>query len=160
MLYSKLDRWHTWRLRKREYLLTGDGGVGGRGLAWSRIIRPQESLVLYKSFNPHWEVRRGLGSGSPVILRWDKDDGSDSTSCTCLFLLSRSYVNKNNPKSPLHGSLQKKFLYSSYKNNKNLVSSEFRWEHYYNYTCCSYGAGRHDFDAGKSISRSLGRDGP
>jgi hypothetical protein len=27
-------------------------GRGGRGRAWSRIIRPQESLVLYKSFNP------------------------------------------------------------------------------------------------------------
>ncbi len=31
-------------------LLTGEGG-GWRGRAWSRIIRPQERLVLYKSFN-------------------------------------------------------------------------------------------------------------
>ncbi len=36
---------------RRSSLLTGDGG-GGRGRAWSRIIRPQESLALYKSFNP------------------------------------------------------------------------------------------------------------
>jgi hypothetical protein len=26
----------------------------GRGRAWSRIIRPQESLALYQSFNPLW----------------------------------------------------------------------------------------------------------
>ncbi len=31
-------------------LLTGEG----RGRAWSRIIRPQESLGLYKSFIPLW----------------------------------------------------------------------------------------------------------
>jgi hypothetical protein len=31
-------------------LLTGEG----RGRAWSRIIRPQERLGLYKSFNPLW----------------------------------------------------------------------------------------------------------
>ncbi len=40
---SKLDRRHTGRLRKRDDLLTGEGR------AWSRIIRPQESLVLYLS---------------------------------------------------------------------------------------------------------------
>jgi hypothetical protein len=28
-----------------------DGGEGGEGWAWSRIIRPQESLALYNSFN-------------------------------------------------------------------------------------------------------------
>ncbi len=45
---SKLDRRHTRLLRKRLNLLTG----GQRGWAWGRIIRPLESLVLYKSFNP------------------------------------------------------------------------------------------------------------
>ncbi len=35
-------------LRKRGKLLTGEGGAGW---AWSRIIRPQESMALYKSFN-------------------------------------------------------------------------------------------------------------
>jgi hypothetical protein len=41
---------HTGRLRKRDNLLTGGGRGRGR---WARswIIRPQESLVLYKSFN-------------------------------------------------------------------------------------------------------------
>ncbi len=46
---SKLDRRHTGLLRKRGSLLTG-----GRWWAWSRIIRPQESQVLYKSLNPLW----------------------------------------------------------------------------------------------------------
>jgi len=48
---SKLDRRHTGRLRKRDNLLTGEGGWG-----WvrSRIIRPQENLVLYKSVNTLW----------------------------------------------------------------------------------------------------------
>jgi hypothetical protein len=35
---------------RRSSLLTGGGG----GRVWSRIIRPQESLGLYKSFNPLW----------------------------------------------------------------------------------------------------------
>ncbi len=42
---NKLDRRHTGRLKKRYSLLTVEGG-------WSRIIRPKESFVLYKSFNP------------------------------------------------------------------------------------------------------------
>ncbi len=42
---SKLDK--IGRLRKTGSLLTGEGG---RGWAWSRIIWPQESLALYKSF--------------------------------------------------------------------------------------------------------------
>jgi hypothetical protein len=45
-LIGKFDRRHTGRLRKRDYLLKGE--VGGKG--WARS-RPQESLVLYKSFN-------------------------------------------------------------------------------------------------------------
>ncbi len=45
---GKLDRRHTERLRKRGKLLTGEGGAGW---AWSRIIRPQESMALYKPFN-------------------------------------------------------------------------------------------------------------
>ncbi len=41
-------RLHTGRLRKRDNLLTGEGGtVWGR----SQVIRRRESLVLYKSFN-------------------------------------------------------------------------------------------------------------
>ncbi len=47
-----LDRRHTGRLRKRGNFLKGEGG---RGWARSRIIRPQKSLVLYKSFfNTLW----------------------------------------------------------------------------------------------------------
>jgi hypothetical protein len=42
----KLDRRHTGRQRKRDNLLTEGGGVWGR--ARSRIMRPQESLVLCK----------------------------------------------------------------------------------------------------------------
>jgi hypothetical protein len=45
---SKLDKQHTGRLRKRDNLRTGKERGGG---ARSRIIRPQESLVLYKFFN-------------------------------------------------------------------------------------------------------------
>ncbi len=33
---------------------------GGKGRPWSRIIRPQESLALYKSFNPSWCQRYKL----------------------------------------------------------------------------------------------------
>ncbi len=40
---SKLVQRHTGRLRKRDNLLTSDGGGGAR----SRIIRAQESLFLY-----------------------------------------------------------------------------------------------------------------
>jgi hypothetical protein len=40
----KLDQRRTGRLRRRDKLLTGEGG---RGWAWNRILRPQESLVLY-----------------------------------------------------------------------------------------------------------------
>ncbi len=59
---SNLDRRHTGRLRKRDNLLKGEGG---RGWARSRIIRPQESLVLYKSFNTLW------GGGDVVWLECD-----------------------------------------------------------------------------------------
>ncbi len=45
---SKLERRHTGSLRKRDNLLTGEGG---RGWGRSQIIRQRESLVLYKSFN-------------------------------------------------------------------------------------------------------------
>jgi hypothetical protein len=50
---SKLYRRHTGRMRKRDNLLTGHGG-GGNGWARSRIIRPQESLGVYKSFKTLW----------------------------------------------------------------------------------------------------------
>jgi hypothetical protein len=43
---STLDRRHTERLRMIDILLTGRGGASR-----SRIIKPQESLALYKSFN-------------------------------------------------------------------------------------------------------------
>ncbi len=45
---SKLDRRHRGRLRKRDKLVTGGGG------ARSRIIPPQEILVLRKSFKTIW----------------------------------------------------------------------------------------------------------
>jgi hypothetical protein len=48
---SKLDRRHTGGLRKRDTLLTGEEG---RGWVWRRMIRTQESLVLYKSLNTLW----------------------------------------------------------------------------------------------------------
>ncbi len=48
----------SWKTEKGRHLLTGEGG---RGRAWSRMIRQQKSLVLYKfnrsivqSFNPLW----------------------------------------------------------------------------------------------------------
>ncbi len=47
-----LDWRHTGRLRKRDNLLTGAGG--GEEWACSRIILPQESLVLYISSNTLW----------------------------------------------------------------------------------------------------------
>ncbi len=45
---SRIDRRHRGILRKRDNLLTVEGE---RGLGRSQIIRRQESLVLYKSFN-------------------------------------------------------------------------------------------------------------
>ncbi len=53
---SKLNRRHTGRLRKRDNLLTGEGGGWESGRALSRIIRTEESLVLYKSFNTLWQL--------------------------------------------------------------------------------------------------------
>ncbi len=52
---SKLDRRHTWRLRKRDNLLPGEGAGG-----WvrSQIIRQRESLVLYESFNTRFDCPR------------------------------------------------------------------------------------------------------
>ncbi len=53
---SKLDRRHTRRLRKRD-------NVAGGGWRKSSIIRPQESLVLYKSFNTLWSRQlRAVGA--------------------------------------------------------------------------------------------------
>jgi hypothetical protein len=51
---SQLDRRGTGGLRKRGNLMTGEGW------AWSRIIRPQESLALCKSFNPLWVIVSNL----------------------------------------------------------------------------------------------------
>ncbi len=50
---NKLDQRHTGRLRKRDHLLPG--GVCIRGWARRQIIRPQESLGLFESFNTLWE---------------------------------------------------------------------------------------------------------
>ncbi len=50
-LLSQQATYSTRRLRKRDNLLTVERG---RGRARSRIIRPKESLVLYKSFNTPW----------------------------------------------------------------------------------------------------------
>jgi hypothetical protein len=47
---SKLDREVTHRKTEKERQLD----QGGRGWARSRIIRPQESAVLYKLFNTLW----------------------------------------------------------------------------------------------------------
>ncbi len=44
----KLDRRHRGRLRKRDNLLTGEGGSGGSQFIW---WWRRESLVLYKSFH-------------------------------------------------------------------------------------------------------------
>jgi hypothetical protein len=49
---NELDQRHIGRLRKRDNLLTEEGV---RGRVRSRIIRPQQSLVLYKSFSSLWE---------------------------------------------------------------------------------------------------------
>jgi len=52
---SKLDRRHTWRLRKRDNLLTREvrNGWGGEKPNHTR----RESLVLYKSFITRWTHR-------------------------------------------------------------------------------------------------------
>jgi hypothetical protein len=48
---SQFELWHLGRPRKRDNLLTGEGGKGWRR---SQIIRRRESLVLSKSFNILW----------------------------------------------------------------------------------------------------------
>ncbi len=45
---AKVGRRHTGRLRKRDNMLTGEREMGW---ARSQIIRPQETLALYKAFN-------------------------------------------------------------------------------------------------------------
>jgi hypothetical protein len=51
-------------LRNRDNFLTGEGG---RGWARSRIIQPQERLVLYKSFNTLWYT-------VPQLFRWESPE--------------------------------------------------------------------------------------
>ncbi len=63
---SKLNRQHTGRLRKKDKLLTGEGG---RGWARSWIFRPQESLFIYKSFGNLWS---NLYFSPAVILQKDE----------------------------------------------------------------------------------------
>ncbi len=55
---SKLDRRHTGKLKKRDNLLTGEGG---EGVGEEPNHRPQESLVLYNPFNT-------LCKHAPVLL--------------------------------------------------------------------------------------------
>ncbi len=69
---SKLDRRHIGRLRKRDNLLTGEGGRGG-GVAKS--FAGPESLVLCKSFNtlpllPFMKRRRSLLART-LKLMWE-----------------------------------------------------------------------------------------
>ncbi len=54
---SKLQRRHT-GYRRKDNFLTESRDRGERGWASSRIIRPQESLVLYKSFHTVWYLLR------------------------------------------------------------------------------------------------------
>ncbi len=51
---SKLDQRNIGRTEKKIELADGRGR---RGWARSRIIRPQERLILYKSFNTLWFTR-------------------------------------------------------------------------------------------------------
>jgi hypothetical protein len=53
---SNVDRRHIGRLRKGDYLLTGERGLGGRGEGGAKLYESQESLALYKSFNTLWFI--------------------------------------------------------------------------------------------------------
>jgi hypothetical protein len=63
--FSKRDRRHTGRLRKKDNLLTGDGV---RGWAKNQNIEPQGSLALYKSFNALGVEERGPSDLNTFIL--------------------------------------------------------------------------------------------
>jgi hypothetical protein len=64
---SKLDRRHTGRRKERQF---GDCREE-RGRAWSLIIRPQESLVLYKSFNHLCPRTMGqIAIETPTLIYW------------------------------------------------------------------------------------------
>jgi hypothetical protein len=63
---GKLYQRHTGILRKRDNLLTGKAGA--KGWARSQVIRPQESLALYKLHNTFWDTLSQdsyRSSGSP-----------------------------------------------------------------------------------------------
>ncbi len=60
---SKLDRRHTGRLRKKANLRTERAGE------YSRIIRPQGSLVCYKSLNTLWSTYIFKPNGEKPKLR-------------------------------------------------------------------------------------------
>jgi hypothetical protein len=68
----------TGRLTKRDKLLTGEGG---KGYAWSRIMRPQESMVLYKSLNT---LCRSLLSGRSI--RGDGKRGREKANTPIIIL--------------------------------------------------------------------------
>jgi hypothetical protein len=51
--FSKLSHFLSLSVCRRSSLPTGEWG---RGRTWSRIMRPQESLDLYESFNPLWST--------------------------------------------------------------------------------------------------------
>ncbi len=58
---SMLDQRYTRRLRKRDNFQSWDEG---RGKVRSQIVRPQESLILYKSFNTPWVPGWGESQGA------------------------------------------------------------------------------------------------
>ncbi len=69
--FSKLDRRHTGRLRKRDDLLTGERG-GGRVWRRSQIIPRREILVLYKSFNTLWLLCSSIWSWRMCLTRAER----------------------------------------------------------------------------------------
>ncbi len=81
---------------------------GGRGSAWRWIIRPQESLVLYKSLNTLWFRSSGLGFSIPgpcqcrghLLLFADllpHDEGNFEQCCQLLAKLSGQSGGKIRP---------------------------------------------------------------
>ncbi len=78
---SKLSLFLILPVCRRSSLLTGGGG---RGRVWSRIIRPQESLGLYKSFKPLW--------CKPTCVWHDKSNGGHET----IFLITYRYTTYGN----------------------------------------------------------------
>ncbi len=66
--------------RRRSSLLTGKG----RGWAWSQIIRPQEILTLYKSFNTLCLPPTSIGSSLTVRNTPSQLQGWPFPQCQCI----------------------------------------------------------------------------